>query len=173
MSRKSVKLVQSRSIYSYRKLLHGLVGDFGSEFCRTILEWCGLLPPEDELFWETYQIHHGSACAGLIGLYSLGGPADELWLGWFGILPEMRSRGLGAEALRLVKDRAAKLGCRSLKAYVDQEGRPLPFYLRNGFQRISSVRQFTAGRREQFPVWAFGDDRDHIIACDLTLEESA
>lgn len=161
-----LKFVTSRSVYAYRELLAGLTPNFGSAFCQSVLEWCGLLPATDDLFWELHQIHYRGRCVGVTGLYSLGQDPTELWLGWFGLLPDFRKMGFGSLALAMTKYLASDRGARGLMAYVDQSG-PLSFYKERGFHRWGSVLEYRSLAPPDLPEWAFENDDDHVIACAL------
>jgi len=165
----SLSLKQSREIYDFKPILAGFVSDFGYVYWPAILEWCRLLAsPDDRLFWQVWLVIENDSVIGICGLYSLADGADELWLGWFGILPQLRNSGRGSEALKLIESEAVKRGCKTLRTYVDKEGKPIPFYVRHGFVRISSVGEFCnqTGRGLEH----FESSDDHVMEKHLQIE---
>jgi GNAT superfamily N-acetyltransferase len=98
----------------------------------------------------------------MCGLYSLEKNSTEnLWLGWFGILPKYRSTGIGGIALEKMTEVARVLGCKALHSYVDESGKPLKFYYRHGFEKLCSVREFLEKTKAD-PSDFEGMD-DHVI----------
>ncbi len=52
------------------------------------------------------------------GLYQVvGGPEDESWLGWYGVLPDARGHGIGRWLLDWTIRKAKLAGCRTFKLY--------------------------------------------------------
>jgi len=139
-----MKIIQSKNIRNYKPILEGLVKDFGYIYYHAILAWCDIITNnKDGRFWEVYLIKEGKDIIGICGLYSLHKKNNnDLWLGWFGILPEYRNQGYGEKALDWMKNKAKELGAINLMSYVDAEGKPLKFYFRNGFEEICDVSDY-------------------------------
>lgn len=144
----AIKLVQSDNIHDYRSVLEGLTDVFNYDHYHAILAWCRIIDLEmrgpDAAFWQIWLIQdvESDKTIGICGLYSLDDSTEELWLGWFGILKEYRNGGIGQRALELMEAVAILEGCKSLWVYVGKDGKPLPFYFRNGFEYVCRVKTF-------------------------------
>lgn len=159
---------QTENIHSYSEVLDALHSDFGNAYLHTILVWCRILKGKDEdnCHWQVYLVQEGDRTIGICGLYGLEeNSTTELWLGWFGILPEIRSSGHGAKVLAELKDIARSLGCKTLRSYVDKDGKPLPFYHRNGFTTVGTVKEFV--RSHGLNISDFESPQDFVIECQL------
>ena len=67
-----------------------------------------------------YIIRVNRIPVGVIGLYTEEEIDDEsIWLGWFGILPEFRSRGIGRKSILDMIERAKKSGRKYFRLYTD------------------------------------------------------
>ena len=136
---------QSKNINDYRPLLNSLTNDFGTAFCHTILVWCGLIddPDINTQFWELYLIEFNGVVVGICGLYTIS-PHNkkEMWLGWLGLIPELRNQQLGNQILDFLYGIANLNGCEIIRTYVDKDLAPINFYLRAGFLYDGTVKQF-------------------------------
>lgn len=178
-----IDFIQSRNIYDYRPLTNSLVDDFGYGFLHTMMVWCDLIddPFAEGQYWEVWLIRrtvrneytgrYFKEVIGICGLYTLEPHnRDEMWLGWFGVVPELRNQGIGVKALDFLKEKAKSEGCKKLRSYVDKEGKPLPFYKRNGFRVTGTVREFLKeNSRKKIDGDNFEDMDDHIIEHDIRL----
>jgi GNAT superfamily N-acetyltransferase len=166
---------QSKDIYDFKPLLGPLSEDFGHSFLHTVLCWCGLIEDIDNKYWQSWLVTEDAAdpqskVIGLCGLYSLNDSTDELWLGWFGLIPEWRNCGVGNAVLIFLEEQAIAVGCRKLMAYVDKQGRPLSFYYRNGFSRLSSVGEYLrVSESSELNQSYFCDVDDHVIEKNLKI----
>lgn len=159
----NIKLVKSVNVKDFKPIFEGLIDDFGYIYYHAILSWCGIIDRRKEKFWEVWLIKWDNETIGICGLYSQRkGDVSELWLGWFGILPDYRNCGLGAKVLGLMEKKAAKLGCERIYSYVDADGAPLPFYYRNGFKRVCSVKTYLKKNRD-LTMEDFESADDHVI----------
>lgn len=165
-----ISYTQSRNIYDYKVLTNSLVHDFGYGFLHTLMVWCKLIddPFEEDQYWEIWIVKHGRKPVGICGLYTLEpNQRSEMWLGWFGIVPELRSLGIGEQVLGFLKNKAKSEGCERLMSYVDKEGKPLPFYMRNGFKVKGTVEQFLINNKDKkIDMDNFENMDDHIIQYD-------
>lgn len=165
-----VLIYQSKKLEAYKPILEGLVDDFGYTFYHAILVWCGIIEDKihDERFWEVYLISGlDDETIGMCGLYSLRRDSlDELWLGWFGILPEHRNRGIGEDVLGWMKRKAKRVGAKKLMSYVDSKGKPLNFYYRNGFKNIGTVKDYLI-KNPDLHIEEFEDGLDHVIEYEI------
>lgn len=162
-----LKFRQSHTnIHDYSNILDKLYPDFGNHFCHTILCWCGIMEKgrqPDKSFWEVWIIYNDKMQSiGICGLYSLKeNSTDELWLGWFGLFPEYRNKGLGVEAIQWLKLKAKSLGASKLMAYVDKNRKPMSFYLRNGFKEIGTVSEYV--KVHNLSLVNFESKKDYVI----------
>ena len=167
-----ITFYQTKNINDYSILLDGLYEDFRDHFCHTILCWCEIMSenmqPNKKLgkYWEVWVIKSDDDIVGICGLYSLvANNTDNLWLGWFGILPGLRSKGYGAEALIFLKDIANSIGAKNIFSYVDEDGKSLDFYKRNGFDMIDRVGTYID--TNNLSISDFEDRNDYVIKCKL------
>jgi len=140
-----ITFIQSRDIKDFRPLIDTLIPDFGTAFLYTILQWCGLATDTEieTKFWEVWLIKEDNNVIGICGLYSLNPDnTDELWLGWLGLIPNKRNSGLGKKIMSHLYKESYFVGCKSIYSYVDEEGKPLTFYKREGFEVLGTVREF-------------------------------
>lgn len=163
-----LSIVRSRNIYDYKPILEELTDDFETDHYKDILEWCGVLSSTDNSrHWNVHLIKDKEQVIGLCGLYGLYPySTEELWLGWFGIIPSKRNQGVGQYALDWMKRYADFLGCKKLMSYVGEDGSPLEFYYRNGFRMVGTVKEYLLMHPE-LTLDYFGDENYFIIECDL------
>src|SRR5579859_7715253 len=124
-----IEFFQSENIYDYTPVLEGLNDDFNGDHFHAILAWCRVMDidmREGDHFWQVWLIRdlHGNTI-GLSGLYSLDDSTKNLWLGWLGVLPEYRNKGIGERILASLEDFAIMSGCKNIWTYVDKDGKPL------------------------------------------------
>ena len=101
---------------------------------------------------------------GICGLYSLDeNSKDELWLGWFGIIKEYRSKGHGSDVLKQLEIKAKEANAHTIYSYVNKKGKPLDFYYRNGFKRVGTVKEYLEKTKFKFDKENFEDLDDHVI----------
>lgn len=168
---KTINIFQSKNIYDYKIILESLIEDFGFIYYHAILSWCGIITESEwknkDKYWQVYLIKYDDEIVGICGLYSLyENRTDELWLGWFGIIPSKRNLKIGEYALGWMKENAKSLGCKSLKSYVDSKGKPLNFYYRNRFKKICLVKEYLDINKE-LSLNEFEKEDDIIIECKL------
>ena len=160
-----IYFTQSQDIKEYRPLISSLIPDFDYVFLHTILQWCDLAddPYKDKQFWQMYLVKEKNdrealietlkivgknfkpkhSTIGMCGLYSLvAGSTEQLWLGWLGIIPKLRNKGLGKDVMQFLYTEANKVGCKELMSYVDKDGAPLNFYKREGFEVLGTVKEY-------------------------------
>jgi GNAT superfamily N-acetyltransferase len=161
----ALRLWQSNDIHEYKPILEGLVEDFDYIYYHAILAWCDIIKGKDNKFWQVWLISFDAETIGFCGLYSLyENRTNELWLAWFGILPSWRNKGIGTQVLEKLEENARKVGCTKLCSYVDEDGKPLRFYQRNGFRVIGKVREFLAAKADRdIGTDDFQNENDWII----------
>lgn len=170
-----MEIVSSKNIHDFKPIFEGLVPDFGYSYYHTILVWCGIIneisghSKKGNKYWEVWLVKNDEdTVIGICGLFALlPNFTKELWLGWFGILPEHRNKGLGKDVLDWMKEKAKNAGAEKIFSYVDKSGTPLPFYFRNGFKRVCSVGEYL----QQNPTVSSEDDfedlADHVIVFEF------
>lgn len=121
--------------------------------------------PNKSRFWEVWIIKQNNNTIGICGLYSLNNKVDTLWLGWLGILPALRNQKLGCYVLDFLKETAIKIGATKIMSYVDSNGKPLPFYIRNKFKVIGTVGDYI--KENNMDISDFENEKDYIIECNL------
>ena len=151
---KNIILSNSSSFKDFKQLIGKFDDDFGHSYNQTIKTWCYEIPGRDDKneFWKVYLIYSILPSIvnpiGICGIYSLDGlKTDELFLGWFAILPEFRNCGYGKEALSRLEDKAKNdFGCKIIRSYVDKNLKPINFYKRNGYTLDGCVTDFIKKR---------------------------
>lgn len=139
--------IHTRNINAYGTILKPLANDFGPIFYQSVLIWCGIIPYETkdtDVFWNIWLIKDNYQPIGICGLYTLSSAKDtsQLWLGWLGIIPELRNKGLGKQVMNHLYEQAESIGCKEIFSYVDKEGGPLNFYKREGFEILGTVKEY-------------------------------
>lgn len=131
-----VEFLQTKNVHHHGPLFEGLQDVFDQEHWTSILTWCGVIPgdPSDfGKFWDAYVLEVHGRTVGICGLYSHKlHDNSSLWLGWFGVLPQYRSMGIGKVAMEFMEVEARKAGGNMLFVHVQDEG-AIRFYTRSGF----------------------------------------
>ncbi len=84
--------------------------------------------------------------SGIVGLHFYHwGPAENVWLAWFAVDPELRGTGLGNILLKFIIEQAQNRGY--LKLYIETYSTPefaaaRTFYEAHGFERIGNVESY-------------------------------
>ena len=160
---------KTRNIYDYSQVLKPLAEDFTPIFYQTMLVWCEIIPSDNaqsDRLWEVWLIKLGNKQVGVCGLYTLNGATDtkELWLGWLGIVPELRNLKLGTQVMEHLYAFAKSVGCERIYSYVDKDGRPLNFYKREGFEIIGTVGEYCDKNcLGNIDGGDFEDENDYVI----------
>ena len=117
---------------------------------------------KENKFWEVWIAKENDKTLAICGLYSIT-PFDvsTLWLGWFGVLPELRNSNIGSEILNQLKEKAKEVGATKLMSYVDEDGKPLNFYKRHGFNVIDTVGNYV--KSNSITMTDFEDENDYVI----------
>lgn len=88
----------------------------------------------------------------IIGLYSLFKDYKEaLWIGWFGVDPEYRNKGLGTKLLNFSIKESKKRGAEYLRLYTSpnpDEKKAHKLYEKKGFKKF---------KEESYPVTGYGE----------------
>lgn len=167
----AIQCFKSKSIHEYKPVLEKLVDDFGYSYYHAILAWCGIIDNSTpDNFWEVWLVQFNGQVIGICGLYATEPHhTKELWLGWFGIVPEHRNKGIGAAVLDFLKKKCKYFHCTTLYSYVDKNGKPLPFYHRNGFSTQGTVADYIADKPHLLKNFEdhFSDKADFVISCPI------
>jgi GNAT superfamily N-acetyltransferase len=163
-----ISISYSKNIYDFKNILEGFVDDFGFTYYHTILGWCNILDyPQDGCYWQVYLVKRREEIIGICGLYSnFPDYTEELWLGWFGIVPKYRNNKYGELVLDWLKITAKDLGANKILSYVDKNGKPLNFYKRNGFKITGTVKDYLK-ENKNVSRDNFENLKDYIISCDI------
>ena len=135
-------LMQTRNIIDIIPLLQEL--EFGDKFSLSMLHWCGIGQRAYPLaFWEVYIVKANEETIGVIGLYrQVHTPIGVAWIGWFGVRPSFRDRGLGTQMLRDLVKIAKEYKFKELWVFTDRENRgALRFYEQFGFINLGTVEE--------------------------------
>ncbi len=162
-----IKLQKSKNINHFGVLFEPLFKNFGYPFWHTMLIWCNVIKSApDARYWQVWVIKDRDRIIGVCGLYSLNKKTDELWLGWFGIIPEFRNMSIGSVVLGLMIEHARKVGCKTLYSYVGEKNhKAYRFYKRENFRRVSTVQQYIDIHKT--PKNEFESMKDRVVKRDL------
>ncbi len=139
-------LIQTRNIIDLIPFLQEL--EFGDKFSLSMLHWCGIGKRSYPLeFWEVYIAKVEDEPMGVIGLYrQVHTPVGVVWIGWFGVRPSFRGRGLGTQMLRDLVKIAKEYKFKELWVFTDRENRgALRFYEKFGFINLGTVEENNPG----------------------------
>jgi GNAT superfamily N-acetyltransferase len=156
--------IQSKNIKDYEKINSNLLPDFGEHFEQSISYYCNN-DYELNKYWEIYLVKHNEEIIGICGLYSLTEINEELWLGWFGLLPELRNKNIGGLIINHLKLLCKNLGAKKLMSYVDSNGKALNFYYRNDFKLIGTVGEYI--KKNNLNKYNFEDEKDFVIYTNI------
>lgn len=168
-----LSFIQTRNIYDYSEILKPLGNEFTSIFYQTMLIWCKIIPSDNaqnDKLWEVWLVKIGDKPIGVCGLYALSGSTDtkELWLGWLGIIPELRNLKLGNQIMEHLYSFAKSVDCERILSYVDKEGKPLNFYYKQGFKVIGTVETYCYNNGlNNIDGDDFEDKEDFVISKEL------
>jgi ribosomal protein S18 acetylase RimI-like enzyme len=155
-----VELVSTKQIEMFIPILREI--DFGDRFLLSMLHWCGIGRRSKPLeYWQVFLIQAQSEIVGVSGLYRQSGmPSNICWLGWFGIRPQFRRRGLGRSAIIALYDFARKLTCKELWVYTGcSDGIAIVFYKNLGFGVLGTAKEWARGQTMA--------DSDIVMRCIL------
>jgi len=164
---------QTRNIYEFGPILKPLVEDFDLVFYQTSLVWCKVIPSthgKTDRLWEVWLVKLGNKPIGICGLYTLNEAKDtnELWLGWLGVIPELRNMGFGKQIMMHLYEKAKDFGCSKILSYVDKGGAPLSFYKREGFTIIGTVSEYCKSNGlKNIDGDDFEDGDDYVIMKEI------
>lgn len=99
------------------------------------LKECILNLKTNKEYWVTKNANNN--VIGIIGLYSKPRKRDDefvLWIGWFGVHPGYRRKGIGSKLLDYVINESIQRGYKKLRVYSGyEEDASHLFYKRHGF----------------------------------------
>lgn len=142
------QLVYSRDFSDFEDVVGELAPAFGDRFPDSIKNWCGIgSRPYPLPFWRVYLITVGGEHAGVAGLYRRDkDPADECWVGWFGLRRRFRGRGCAAAAIRALLELARIEGFRRIRVYTAADNESaIKVYERAGF-KVEGQKHAATGR---------------------------
>lgn len=75
--------------------------------------------PDDHI--KYYLAYYNNIPVGITGLYWYPEYPNSMWLGWFGVLPEYRCKGIGTAILEWSMAESLNQGKKSLRLYTDMK----------------------------------------------------
>ena len=93
---------------------------------------------------------------GIGGWYDFDGQHKDAFVGWFGILPQFRRRGIASQALKFIIEETKNLGYESLRVYTDEYVNKESIFLYDKFFDICEDYTFPdkIGKTKQFVVFS-------------------
>ncbi len=119
--------------------------------------------------WTTH-VNQGPVC-GMATLYGYQAQPDEVWLAWFGLLPEARGVGAGAKLLDWLITEARAEGRHALRLWTTDEAeyaRATQLYIRRGF--IPELQPGLPGEEWRTFVFSLGLDGHPAIPWSAVLD---
>ncbi len=137
----SLDLAKSRGIKDYEPLFR--ISELGARFPKSMENWCGIGErPYPLKFWQVFlaRDREGNSI-GVSGLYQQEvTDAKTVWLGWFGIVPEWRGRGMGPQLLKQTLDKARELHFEKVLVYCEKTAeKAISFYLGHDFHILGEA----------------------------------
>lgn len=96
----------------------GLMNILNSLDYSLFLSITGLPYPDDHV--KYYLAYLNGIPMGITGLYYYPGYDDEMWLAWFGILPEYQGKGYGKKLLEWSMNKVKESNRKILRLYTDE-----------------------------------------------------
>ena len=89
----------------------------------------------DVLPSQYYLVYDDEALVGITGEYQVPGDPESAFLGWFGVVPEMRRGHYGSKILRLHEEELRRKGYKYSRLYTEEVNNEATcaFYERNGY----------------------------------------
>ena len=133
-----LKLIQYRSLTQAMPLINSdLRDELGDEFHDSMHLY--LDDPDGYPNWEIFLLTLDGATIGVCGIYCecdvVNNPRGEWWLGWLGIVPEHRSKGLGKYLVNEMEIMARRYDCQVLLVHCEDD--KIHFYGKLGFSEIT------------------------------------
>lgn len=108
----------------------------------------GIFYPDDKV--KYYIAILKNEPIGITGLYSIN--KKEVWLAWFGILPNYRNRGYGEELLKETINLAKKLGYEGLRLYTDKVGNSKAIKL---YEKVGFIGEKYLAEKLSYDCWIY------------------
>ena len=96
----------------------------------------------NQIYW--IAVEKSNRVIGITGLYDYAKDKKVSWLGWFGVHPKYRQRGIGSSLLQYSIDQAVQKGSTRLRLYTSSdpnEQAAHQLYKKFGFQQTRIDRQ--------------------------------
>src|SRR3989338_7273989 len=86
-----------------------------------------------------FVVYENRKPIGITGLYQLNKGDNEFWMGFFGVIPKERKKGLGRKILEKTIYMAKKRGCKKFSMWTSGKRAP-EFYINHGFKKRRPVK---------------------------------
>lgn len=139
-----------------------------------VARWCKATPGElntRAAWWSLWLAKRNGTPVGVTVLFRTKATPDRvLWLGWTGVSPKHRRRGIGRVLFDFAAQQARGLGAHTLRLFVEQDAMAAQaMYRERGMTFQSTVMEFLAQHGED-PAVIEGDD---CLVFDLRLQRVA
>lgn len=115
------QVFQTENVQYFLPLFKELT-EFNERFLLAMLRWCGYgrKRHRELAMWNVYVVCHLNKPIGVTGVYcEQGDPSERCWLGWFGIVPNYRRRGIGSSLFNTTCKISRSKGFSSLYIYTE------------------------------------------------------
>jgi ribosomal protein S18 acetylase RimI-like enzyme len=140
---------ETRDFRAYGCLIEELTSELGERFPVSMQNWCGIGERPYVLpFWEVYVVKCDDETVGIAGLYRRNeDPRDRCWIGWLGVRPGYRCRGIAQGTVDELQRLASGYGFKELWVHTDENNpAAAALYDSTSFSLISNVPSLGRGR---------------------------
>jgi GNAT superfamily N-acetyltransferase len=141
-----IRPVESKRWGDFESIVSELEPDLGPEFRRSMMNWCGQGErPYPLAYWRVFLfMTKEDTPVAIGGLYRQDSdPPDQFWIGWLGVRPNWRRKGIGSVILSYLEQQAGLERATALQVYAAQT--ETAFYLRAAYEQtqtsVASLQQ--------------------------------
>lgn len=111
----------------------GMINIIASLDRELFMKVTGLFYPDDNV--KYYLAYKDKEAIGITGLYEYKDMPDEMWIAWFGVLPEHRRLGYGSKILEWTMKKALSQKKKTIRLYTEMGGNneAIELYRKLGF----------------------------------------
>lgn len=149
---------KSNHLEDFRPIIAGLSSDLGDRFPTSIENWCGVgSRPYPLPVWEIFLAYQEDQPIGICSYYKQQeDSANQMWIGWIGVLKDYRRNRIGSQMLNWIEDRILAAGCTDVWVYVEPgQDDTIQFYQSNGYQLqalFETIGRTQAAAKNSSPV---------------------